>query len=306
MWEKAEVFRQLKARLSPEDPTSVEGIVFEGKEKNFRPEKVLSELVTIPFSSRRRLTLIKDIEKTPPTFQSRLLETVTHLPKGTVCVLETKENQLRGPFFERLMRFGKVSIFKEPKGAALSSWIDQRTASYGKKISPLAKERLLEKEGEDLLRLDKALETLATYLGEKPLIEEEDLEALIGSSLTHTSFELARAVASRKALQALSILTRLFSEKERPYEIIGAVGWQLRRMLRAKELLEEGVSLGEVSRSLRIRWQEEKDFFESLSRFERSELEKGLPTLLTVDQRLKTGAGEGEDEVERFVLELCR
>ena len=304
-WEKAEALRTLLGRLSPEGPTFVEYDVIEGKEKELNFQKILADLLVIPFASRRRLTLFKDVEKAPPTFQSRLLETVTRLPKGTVCVLETKES-LRGTFFEKLEPLAKVLLFRGPRGAELPSWLERRAAFYQKRISPAARQLLLEKVGGAQLALDKALEALAAYVGEKSFIEEKEVETLLGTSIASTGFELARAVASRKALEALFIISRLLSDRERPHEIVGVLGWQLRRMLLAKELLEEGVSPTEVGRSLRLRWQDEKFFFESISRFEQSELEKGLTQLLQLDQHLKTGIGEGQEEVERFILGLCR
>ena len=297
-WEKAESLRQLKKGR--------EVVLFEGKEKGLNPEKILSDLLIIPFESQKRLIVIRNIEKTPPTLQTQLLETLPHLPFKRVCLLETKAIRFSGPFFERVKSLAKVTLFREPKGAALSSWIDRRAFFYGKKISPAAKEILLEKVGEGLLGIDKALEALSTYLEQKSFIEEEDVHALMGVSLTYTSLEFARAIASRQALKALTILDRLLSEKERPYEIVGAVGWQFRKMLRAKELLQGGISPHELGRSLRLRWENENEFFASLSRFDRFELEKGLTQLLSVDRHLKTGIGEGREEVERFVLGLCR
>lgn len=304
-WEKTETLRQITAHLSSGSPSAVQCEIIEGKGKNLNPQRILADLLLIPFGSRR-LTLIKDVEKTPPTFQMRLLETVSHLPKECTCILETKEARLTGPFFEKLQRLSKVMLFREPKGPELLLWVDRRAAFYGKKMSPSAKPLLLEKSGGGLLALDKALEALATYAGEKGVIEAQEVEVLLGTSLTHTGFELAHAVAARQALKALSIFSRLLSDRERPQEIVGVLGWQLRRMLRAKELLEGGVSPTEVGKHLRLRWQDEKEFFTSISRFEKSELEKGLTALLQVDQHLKTGAGDGREEVERFVLELCR
>ena len=304
-WEKIETLRQILARLSPKNPSSVQYEILEGKDKNLNPQRILSDLLTIPFGSCR-LTLIKDIEKTPPTFQSRLLQTITHLPKETVCVLETKEAHRSGTFFEKVELLARVIPFKEPKGPELLVWVDRRATFYDKKISPTAKHLLLGKIGGTLLALDKALEALATYVGDSPVIEEKEVETLLGSSLTRTGFELAYAVASREVFKALSIFSRLLSDREKPYEILGVLGWQLRRMLRAKELLEEDVSPTEVGRRLRLRWQDEKEFFESMARFEKSEIEKGLTALLRVDQNLKTGIGDEREEVERFILGLCR
>ncbi|MFH1858500.1 MAG: DNA polymerase III subunit delta [Candidatus Omnitrophota bacterium] len=305
-WEKEEKLRQLKTSLSPGDPRLVEFVLVDGKEKTFSPESVLADLVTFPFQGRPRLTLIRDIEKTPPPFQSRLLDASARFPKNTLCVLETKDPHPRGLFFERLMNLAKCFVFLELKGPSLLSWMDRRISQYGKQITPEAKELLLEKAGEDLLRLDNALGMLSLYAGEASWVSEEAVEALLGVSLSQSSFELARAVAARETLKALMILERLLSERDRPHEIIGAVGWQLRRMLRAKELLEQGVSPKEIGSQVRMRRQEEAGFFESLSRFERSEIEAGLRELLEADHRLKTGLGEGKGEVERFVLELCR
>jgi len=305
-WEKNEAFKRLKQKLFPEKSSAVSCHIIEGKEKDFHPEKVLSDLKTIPFVSTHHLFLIRDIEKTPSTFQFKLLDIAQHLPQGVVCVLETQETKLYGEFFEKIVRMGKLVVFKMPKGNALFSWLDQRAQAYQKKLDQAAKRGLLEKLGEELPKLDKALQTLALYVGERGVITEEDVQLFMGASLTHTSFELARAIASRRPLVALKMIDRLFAEKETPQEIVGAVGWQLRRMLRAKELLEEGTSPTMVKRQVRLRWDEENVFFESLSRFERSEIERGLQALLRADQRLKTGLGEGREEVEHFVLGLCR
>jgi len=305
-WEKKEALQKLLARLFPQGPSSMGCDTFEGKSKEFSPEKVLSDILTIPFESHRRFVCIKDIDKTPPTFQGRLLETVTQLPRGTFCLLETKETDLRSHFLEKVSFLANVSIFRLKKGSEVPQWLERRAAFYGKKILPSARNLLLEKVGEDLPRLDKALEALSTYLGEAPSIEEKDIETLLGVSLTHTGFELARAIASREALKALTIFSRLFQERESLQEMLGAVGWHLRRMVRAKELLEEGISPKEVGRELRIRWEAQEDFFASLAQFERPELEKGLRRLLTVDRHVKIGMGDGKGEVEEFVLELCR
>ncbi|MBI4437136.1 MAG: DNA polymerase III subunit delta [Candidatus Omnitrophica bacterium] len=305
-WEKNEALQKLRKRLFPEGPSSMACDTFEGRSKEFSPERVLSDLVTVPFESHGRFVCIKDIDKTPLPFQARLLEIVTHLPKETTCLLETKEMDLRGHFLEKVAFLAKVSTFRELKESEVSAWVDRRATFYGKRISLAARELLLEKVGENLSRLDKALETVSTYLGENSSIEEQSVEALLGVSLTHTSFELARSIASREPLKALTIFSRLLQERENLQEILGTVGWYLRRMVRAKELLGEGISPDEVGRTLRIRWELREDFFASLSRFEHSELEKGLRRLLTVDRHVKTGAREGRGEAERLVLELCR
>ncbi len=305
-WEKTEALKRLKEKLSPAHPESVACELFRGDDKNFRPDEVLTALQTIPWATQPRLTRIISVEKTPPTFQSRLLEMAVRLPGGACCLLETDETNLRGPFFEKLSHLAQVSVFKLPKGAAFLKWLDERASSSGKKFLPQAKEALVERVGEDLFQCDQAVEALATFVGEKPTIDEKDVETLMGFSLSQTSFALARAIAFREGLEALKILDRLLTGKERPHEIMGAVGWQLRRMLRAKELLENGTRPQEAARQLRLRWGEEETFFSCLARFEGPELLSGLQALLKMDQRLKRGRGEGREEVERFLLALCR
>ncbi len=305
-WEKEEVLQKLQASLFPKGISPLDQVTFEGKSKELNPEEVLSDLLTVPFISHKRFILVRDAEKLPASFQGRLLEAVTRLPKETICVLETKEADPRGNFLEKLAPLATVCAVKEVKPAELPLWIERRSAFYGKKISSGAAQLLLEKVGGNLWKLDKSLEAIATYAGEKHSIEEQTVETLMGVSVSRTSFELAHAVASREAAKALTIFSRLLSEKGNVQEIIGATGWQLRRMLRSKELLEEGKSRAEIGRMLRIRWDTQDDFFEMLSRFERPEIEKGLSQLLLLDRGVKTGVGDPKRETERFIVALCR
>ena len=55
-WEKNEALRKLKEQLSPEGPSFLDREVIDGKEKTLNSQKIFSDLLTVPFFSRRRLT----------------------------------------------------------------------------------------------------------------------------------------------------------------------------------------------------------------------------------------------------------
>ena len=59
------------------------------------------------------------------------------------------------------------------------------------------------------------------------------LEKLIGISLEASTFELADAVGLKKCSLALKLLGRLSCEAREPLEIIGVLGWHLRRLWKA-------------------------------------------------------------------------
>ncbi len=53
------------------------------------------------------------------------------------------------------------------------------------------------------------------------------------------AFDLGRAVAARNAQDALDILSRLLSHKERPEKILGAIFWQWERLAQDKRIKDD-------------------------------------------------------------------
>jgi DNA polymerase III delta subunit len=124
--------------------------------------------------------------------------------------------------------------------------------------------------GDSLGVLDQELEKLATYVGARPEITVNDLEALVGNNRERNVFELTDALARGDAPTALRLWERVLStDRAAPFRAIGGLAWGIRKRL-------EGAA--------------------------DAMLEDQLIDLLEADLGSKTGLAGADRAVERFIV----
>ena len=69
---------------------------------------------------------------------------------------------------------------------------------------------------------------------------DEDVDALVGVDRNRTVFELTDAVAQRNVAGALKSLGQMLTHGEDSVRIISLLSWQIKRLWRAKQILNQG------------------------------------------------------------------
>jgi DNA polymerase-3 subunit delta len=250
----------------------------------------LLEALSVPslFNPQRLLILtdfdLREINET-------LLRALVHLPPGVTLVLDSPEGLDRRSKIYKTVE--KHAVVREHK--MLTEWNSEvgvdfclKTASELKKrLTRASAEKLMELSGLNLGRLYKEIEKLATYVGEREEITEEDIEKMV-SRQGVDAFKLASALRRRDLPLALTALDKLLGEdREDPHELLGLIGSQLRILLKMKVLgrrtpAQMAQEIGGSSYYL-------ETLSESLDRFSLDELSEGLERLLRCDLNLKTG-----------------
>src|SRR3989304_7499913 len=173
---------------------------------------IFDELRTLPFfASKNKLVVVEDaddfVEKNRETLEKYLQTPSNHASLVLVCNKWDKRTKL-ATFVDKV----GISIeCKRLKDHQLPNWISIRAKHYKKNISSTAAQKLVEDVGNNLAIIDKHLEKLSIYLGEKTTIDERDVDALVGVDRSRTVFELTDAVAQRNAAGGV----RNFCEKLR-------------------------------------------------------------------------------------------
>jgi DNA polymerase III subunit delta len=208
-----------------------------------------------------------------------------------------------------------VKELKALKDGALFAWVEAKVTALGKRASPETIDRLIEVTSSDLYRLDNELEKLATYAGDKKLIEEADVNRLSAGLKDFDHWELTNCLEKADFEKSLTVLNSLFAENYAPQYILGILASFLRDILLAKTWLREKKDRREIFRELRPQISETyvslyrakfKDLFDLVERLSLKEINFLIARLEQVDLKIKTTDASAQALFEAFISEYCR
>lgn len=268
---------------------------------------LFDSLNTLPFFSEKKVIIIRDIEHLPEPKKKRLLTYLKNPPERIMLIMQSGRAALTDKFLKALSGLAQSSQFKRPKVWELRDWVYKRLRPYNKTIANDALELLLElKGGKDLGALAGELEKLVTYKGDDKTITKDDVAALVGKGITKRVFALADAIGSGDRDSALLLAREISSESRRGVpEAIGLIGWQLKRLWKAKQLLTQKMGPDSVCAELNIRSFSVKKFLSQVSRFSIEKIKRNLGLLLEADRKVKSGYGKPDFVLEELIMKLC-
>ncbi|MBE7446542.1 MAG: DNA polymerase III subunit delta [Planctomycetia bacterium] len=299
-----EALSAVKARVLKDSDPTLALIEFGGDETS--GGVIFDELRTVPFfSSKSKLVVVEGaddfVEKNRGILEKYLLAPASHAKLVLVCNKWDKRTKL-----STLVDKVGISIeCKKLKEHSLPNWVQTHARHYKKEITALAAQKLVDDVGNNLAILDKHLEKLSIYLSEKTTIDERDVDALVGVDRSRTVFELTDAVAQRNVAQALKVLSQMLTHGEDSVRIISLLAWQIKRLWRAKQILNQGGNEQKVTSELQIIPFFAKRFFEQVKLYTEEDLVKNHALLLEADVKSKTSSLNTQLLLELLVYRLC-
>jgi len=234
-----------------------------------------------------------------------LAEYLPSLPETTalVCV-EKREIPARNPVLKAAADAGwaYVKLFDLPKGEALVRWIRARAKADGGEITREAAQALAEVES-DPRALGNEIAKLLTYVNFARPVEVDDVEALTPAGGEVIIFDLVDAIGQRRGPAAQRELHKLLETAE-PLYIFTMIVRQYRLLLLARELLDDGASEAEVSKTLVQKPYPTGKFCAQARGYSLSELEQIYRRLLDYDVEIKTGQMQPEPALDTLVAAL--
>lgn len=240
-------------------------------------EDMLAVAKTAPFIGKKRLVIIRNVDKLNAKAKETLLLYLKNPTESTCLVLESTKSLSANGFLSAIARYAAVMRAEAPRYGSLDSWIRRRAASLKKGISTDAVQLLKELTGGNLGSLSKELEKVASLVEERNQITLGDIEAVVGRSLKEDVFILVNYINSRDASKALSLSKRLLRQGKRAHEIIGLLGWNFRKLLSST----------------------------GMNNFDADELKRRLKLLFDADRAIKTGSSRPEFVLDILISELC-
>ena len=277
--------------------------------RQFDPEQtniaeVLNELRTLPFLGPRRVVELHHADSFVREHRQALEEYLTS-PSTTAVLVLLLDKPLPGNLrlTKVIHRLGSCYSL-EPARTQDIPLVLARLAkdTYGKTLQPAAAGVMQELTGNSLNALAEELEKLSLYVGDRSAITVEDVQALVGQNRELSAFEITDALIKQDTPRAMQLMERIFQQdRSTQYGIIGLLAWYVRRLRKARIMIESKLPNPEICRRLKV-WYRKDEFIRQAAQSSPDALRLACKQLTEADRAVKTGASNVPNAVERFIL----
>jgi DNA polymerase-3 subunit delta len=292
---------RLRTRLAGDGAGDGVRVVW-GDDEPARLEEALDDLVSPSLFGGAGAVVLRRAEALSTANEDRVLEVLPRLGDRARLVLVAKALDQRRRLHAACTKAGAVLAFvrvADRKTAA--GWVAILARERGHAIGGPAVERLLERTGFELGRIDDEVEKLSLHVGPGRPIETGHVEALVARTRVHAIEELTDRLARRDTAGAIRTLRGLVAAGEAPLRIVAFVAANLRRALHVAELSAMGLREDEIAARLGMpAWLVSRQAHRSAP----AQLERALEALSELDLALKSSRPEIAT-FEATVLEIA-
>jgi DNA polymerase-3 subunit delta len=197
----------------------------------------------------------------------------------------------------------------------LVPWMDRRFQAFGKAVTPEAKRRLAEIIGNDLRRIDAEIQKIASFAGDRRVVDIEDVHQVCDWTKSFAQWELTDSLEKGDFEHTLIVLNQFFNEGLKAEYILGIMANFFRDILLAKLWLKENRDRKEIFAQVKPYIQEKfrtlypskfREFFALVEELSERELNSIIAELEQIDLAIKTTDTSPQALIERFVFEYLR
>ena len=270
-----------------------------------KAEEIIDDARSLGFFNQRNLILVREFDKFSDYDKNLIVSYSKNPNKNTVLILESSDKRfLKNSALKELSIYSKLIECNPPPLSKISKYITKFTASRKKKISEKAMQLLIINLGNNLKKLDEAVEKLTLYTNRRS-ITSEDVEALIKLNINYNAYNLTDAIGKRKIDEALKIIRRLAVNKRASSKLLGMINWHLERIYKARELLNRGESYHNIAELFNIPKFFINKFFNQVDNFSLEDIKEGFKHILDADLALKTKKIKSKIILESLIIRLC-
>lgn len=245
-------------------------------------------------------------ESKPPDEYKLWAAGIARLPDSTVLVLIEARLTSSNPLFKALADKAVVKTFPLLGEPRLRQWLQRRVGEEGGSISPQAVNLLPRLVGSNLWIMTSEINKLVLFASGRR-IEEEDVQMVVSYAQPTNVFAMVDAIIAFKVERAEQLLEQLLQRGAPPAYLLTMLSRQVRMIVRARELRNQGKSPAEIQSKLGL----SSEFalgktLEQARRYSLARLKEVYHQLLEADLAIKTGKYHGELALNILVAELCQ
>lgn len=314
-WARSLTVSRLKQTAVPEEWRSFDSALLWADETP--EEEAVMTARTSPFGSPRRLTVVRRVEayrgegrgRAKKPVRSPLVEYLAGPSDCGVLVLVSDIWEARrwegDALFAAAGKAGCLVECLEPSAQGMEAWIMARAAAMGITLSPAAVGELIDRTGEDTLRLGLELDKISAYSAGRKTVGVEDILAVTGDLAPPSVFQFLDVLfVDRNAGRAISLLSRLMNEMH-PLQLHAHLVSQARKLIALKDALAAGEPAYGIAKRIRLPMSLVDRLGMMVRRTPVTSFARLLENLAWSEGALKRG-GNPRWVMEELVLKFCR
>lgn len=294
--------QRLVERIVSPDSRDFNFSIFYGKEA--RVEQIIESAMTLPMFAQRRVILVKRADEMPADAFEQLLSYLQNPSPESCLVFQGVKVDQRRKFFQELKKADLLVEFKKMKDDHLPAFIRREAEQRGKRMESAAAEMIVYYTGNNLRELVAQMEKLASYCGDRPTINIDDVRAMASDTKIDSVFELADAMGRRNLDRAMRQLQTVLRDSDAPYMLIGALARHFRQLCIIRALLQKKIANDEIGRQAKVNPYFLKGLLEQSRNFRPDEFAGIFARLHEADLELKSG-GRQQTLLEMLVFSIC-
>ncbi len=284
-----------------------------------------SAALTLPFLTNRRMVIVEDALRSysggaKKKENAEFLTLLEALPPTTALILILPDSQKyqQGVYvwekyhdkhwlMQWVSKAGKWAYVQDcalPTDREMLEWIRKKAQASGGSLTPPAVATLAEFVGNNTQRAAQEINKLLTYVNFSRPVDDDDVRRLTVQDELKDIFELVDAIGNRDGEKALQMLHLLLEEMSFS-QIYGMIIRQFRLILQAREILDAGGDVGDVTKTLHQHPFVAKKISMQARQFDFPTLESIYHKLLRIDVDSKTGGMDGDIAMDVLIAELA-
>lgn len=216
---------------------------------DLRWEQVAESFQTQDLFAARKAILIRNWDKLHAAHREQLETVLRNDNPGVAVFLSADKLDGRSAFAKALKASGNLAEFKLPYENEIPRWLAGRAKEkYGRRLSQVDAQLLLDIVGKSLSELDHELEKLDTFLPAGREIGAADIHDLVSPTKVASIFEFQKAMGLRKKADMLPALRNLLENefKDAPFVVAQMLFGHFLTLLRIRTLLDQGAREGDI------------------------------------------------------------
>jgi len=214
--------------------------------------EILDAARTLPVLSSHRLVVVHDAHQFNASEQERFLDYLKAPCPETVLVFVGQSIDARRKFFQEFKKRGALVEFRRLYDNQIPAFVREQARAAGRSFTEEGLAWFCRRVGTNLQEVHAELIKLFTYLGERSLVDVEDVKNIVSDTREDSIFDLTNAVGQGQTGPSLRLLGRLLAEGEPPLRILTMLVRHFRQLWKAHELLAQNASRGEIIKRVKI------------------------------------------------------
>jgi DNA polymerase-3 subunit delta len=287
-------------------------------------ERVLSAARTLPMMAKRRLVVVRGLERWEPRDTQeegketkeregkereppldRLLEYAKAPSPSTVLVLVGGGLDKRRRLVTQARSAGFLVSCEPLDRASLPGFVEREVRERGARITPDIADLVAELTGPELSQVADATDRLCLFVGTNGDITEDVVAECVVRLRPSTVWELVGAVARRDLGAALRALDQVYDPADRGLRLLGVLAWSTRQLVKFDAAQRAGATPNEAAARAGAPPFKARELAAQLKGLEPADLERFILRLAELDGDLKGGSKRPpKASLERTIMAL--